>query len=63
MRALTGCVGGDVELAKENSSIAVVGKDKRFTLVEGGGNDDDDNEKEGGEEEIKEEGGVEAMEI
>eukprot|EP00957_Ditylum_brightwellii_P113918 8684607-Ditylum_brightwellii.AAC.1 len=35
MRSLTGCVSGDIELTKENSSFAVVGKDEKFTLIEG----------------------------
>ena len=34
LRSLTGCVQGDGELTKENGSIAVVGKDQKFTLIE-----------------------------
>lgn len=35
LRSLTGCVSGDGELTKENGSIAIVGKDETFTLLEG----------------------------
>jgi 20S proteasome subunit alpha 6 len=35
LRALTGCVTGDGELTKENGSIAIVGKDDNYTLLEG----------------------------
>jgi 20S proteasome subunit alpha 6 len=35
LRALTGCVSGDGELTKENGSIAIVGKDQSYTLLEG----------------------------
>ncbi|KAL7439088.1 hypothetical protein ACHAXH_005357 [Discostella pseudostelligera] len=35
LRALVGCVAGDGELTKENGSVAVVGKDEKFTLIEG----------------------------
>lgn len=35
LRALTGCVSGDGELTKENGSIAIVGKDDNYTLLEG----------------------------
>lgn len=35
LRALTGCVTGDGELTKENGSIAIVGKDHKYTLLEG----------------------------
>lgn len=35
LRALVGCVSGDGELTNENGSIAVVGKDEKFTLIEG----------------------------
>lgn len=34
LRALAGCVTGDDELTKENASIAIVGKDEEFTLLE-----------------------------
>ena len=30
-----GCISGDDELTKENGSIAVVGKDQKFMLLEG----------------------------
>ncbi len=30
-----GCVAGDGELTKDNGSVAVVGKDEKFTLIEG----------------------------
>eukprot|EP00957_Ditylum_brightwellii_P099438 7574615-Ditylum_brightwellii.AAC.1 len=62
MKALTDHMRGDVELTKENSSVAVVGKDETFSLIEGGGDDYDDDNKEAGEEETKEKGGVEEME-
>eukprot|EP00957_Ditylum_brightwellii_P052163 3954969-Ditylum_brightwellii.AAC.1 len=58
MRDLTDCVSDDIELTKENSSIAVIGGDRKFTFIEGndlqpymdwlelddetGGGDDDD---------------------
>lgn len=35
LKALTGCVGGDGELTKDNGSIAVVGMGEDFTLIEG----------------------------
>jgi 20S proteasome subunit alpha 6 len=35
LRSLTGCVTGDGELTKENASIAIVGKDQDYTLLEG----------------------------
>lgn len=35
LQALVGCVSGDDELTKENGSIAIVGKDQKFTLLEG----------------------------
>lgn len=35
LRSLTGCVTGDGELTKENASIAIVGKDQAYTLLEG----------------------------
>lgn len=35
LRALVGCVSGDAELTSENGSIGVVGKDEKFTLIEG----------------------------
>eukprot|EP00519_Triparma_laevis_P004616 CAMPEP_0182497046 /NCGR_PEP_ID=MMETSP1321-20130603/5592_1 /TAXON_ID=91990 /ORGANISM="Bolidomonas sp., Strain RCC1657" /LENGTH=258 /DNA_ID=CAMNT_0024700809 /DNA_START=54 /DNA_END=830 /DNA_ORIENTATION=- len=34
LRALSGCVQGDGELNKDNGSIAVVGKDQKFILIE-----------------------------
>jgi len=74
LQALVGCVSGDDELTKENASIAFVGKDNKFTLLEGDalqpyldrlelrGNDDDDDDDDDdeGEETKKEE--TEAME-
>lgn len=35
LRSLTGCVTGDGELTKENGSIAIVGKDQTYILLEG----------------------------
>jgi len=35
LRSLTGSVSGDEKLTKENGSIAFVGKDESFTLIEG----------------------------
>jgi len=35
LQALVGCVSGDDELTKENGSIAIVGKDQNYTLLEG----------------------------
>lgn len=35
LKALVGCVAGDAELTKDNGSIAIVGKDCPFTLIEG----------------------------
>mmetsp|Transcript_28321 Transcript_28321/g.79606 ORF Transcript_28321/g.79606 Transcript_28321/m.79606 type:complete len:271 (+) Transcript_28321:5118-5930(+) len=35
LQALVGCVSGDDELTKENGSVAIVGKDQKFTLIEG----------------------------
>merc|ERR1712087_1051512 len=35
LQALVGCVSGDDELTKENGSIAIVGKDQKYTLIEG----------------------------
>mmetsp|Transcript_4904 Transcript_4904/g.12463 ORF Transcript_4904/g.12463 Transcript_4904/m.12463 type:complete len:269 (-) Transcript_4904:125-931(-) len=35
LQALVGCVSGDDELTKENGSIAIVGKDQKFTMIEG----------------------------
>ena len=32
---MVGCVSGDDELTKENGSIAFVGKDQKYTLLEG----------------------------
>lgn len=73
LQALVGCVGGDDELTTENGSIAIVGKDQAFTLIEGDAlkpyldrleiradDDDDDDGGAGGGEEAKEEGGEEA---
>lgn len=64
LQALVGCVSGDDELTKENASIGIVGKDEKFTLLEGdalqpyldrlelkGGDDDDDEEEEAAEPE------------
>jgi len=65
LQALVGCVSGDDELTNENGSIAIVGKDMTFTLLEGdalqpyldrlelrgGGEGEEENE---GEEETKE---------
>ena len=69
LQALVGCVSGDDELTADNASIALVGKDQKYTLLEGEAlkpfldqlelkGDDDDVEPEG---ETKEEE-VEAME-
>jgi 20S proteasome subunit alpha 6 len=35
LQALVGCVSGDDELTKENASIAIVGKDQKFIMLEG----------------------------
>ncbi len=35
LQALVGCVSGDDELTKENASIAFVGKDETYVLLEG----------------------------
>lgn len=35
LQALVGCVSGDDELTKENGSVAIVGKDQSFILLEG----------------------------
>ena len=35
LQALVGCVSGDDELTKDNGSIAIVGKNETFTLLEG----------------------------
>lgn len=64
LQALVGCVSGDNELTTENGSIAVVGKDETYTLIEGDAlkpyldrletkadDDDDDEDEEAGEEE------------
>lgn len=65
LQALVGCVSGDDELTADNGSIAIVGKDQTFTLLEG---DDlkpylDQLEVKGDDdEEAKEEEGAEAME-
>lgn len=71
LRSLAGCVSGDDELTKENASIAIVGKDEEFTLLEGeelqpfldrleleGGNEgggDDDDAAAAEQEEVEEE--------
>lgn len=74
LQALVGCVSGDNELTKENGSIAVVGKDEDFVLIEGdalqpyldklelntGGNDDDDDDDDEGKEDDVDD--VQAME-
>jgi len=65
LRALVGCVSGDAELNAENGSVAIVGKDEKFTIIEGadlqvyldkleleggaGGDDDDDDDNAGAE--------------
>jgi 20S proteasome subunit alpha 6 len=64
LQALVGCVTGDDELTPENASIAYVGRDNAYTLLEGEAlrpyldrldvsrpdeaDDDDDNNNEGG---------------
>mmetsp|Transcript_82984 Transcript_82984/g.240068 ORF Transcript_82984/g.240068 Transcript_82984/m.240068 type:complete len:265 (+) Transcript_82984:138-932(+) len=35
LQALVGCVSGDDELTKENASVCILGKDQKFTLLEG----------------------------
>jgi 20S proteasome subunit alpha 6 len=35
LQALVGCVSGDDELTRENASIAIVGKDQKFIMLEG----------------------------
>lgn len=71
LQALVGCVSGDDELTKENGSIAILGKDQKFTMLEGDElqpyldrlevkNADDDKDEDDEEEEKEEEG--EAME-
>jgi 20S proteasome subunit alpha 6 len=62
LQALVGCVSGDDELTKENGSIALVGKDQKYILIEGDelqpyldrleikGNDDEEDEAEEGDE-------------
>jgi 20S proteasome subunit alpha 6 len=62
LQALQGCVSGDDELTADNGSIAVVGKDEKFTLIEGedlqpfldrlevAGNEEEDEPAEGGDE-------------
>jgi 20S proteasome subunit alpha 6 len=35
LQALVGCVSGDDELTKENASICILGKDQKYTLLEG----------------------------
>ncbi|KAL3904127.1 MAG: hypothetical protein SGILL_010189, partial [Bacillariaceae sp.] len=64
LQALVGCVSGDDELTKENGSICIVGKDQKFTMLEGDAlqpyldrlevknaeeEKDDDDEEEGGD--------------
>jgi 20S proteasome subunit alpha 6 len=64
LQALVGCVSGDDELTKENGSIAILGKDQKFTMLEGDAlqtyldrlevknaadNDDEEEEKEEGD--------------
>jgi len=64
LQALVGCVSGDDELTKENGSIAYVGKDQKYVLLEGdalqayldklevkNADDDDDEEEEKSEDE------------
>lgn len=72
LRSLLGCVSGDVELTKDNGSVMYLGKDQKYTLIEGdelqpyldrleveGG----DNAPESGDAvEEEKESGVEAME-
>ena len=66
LQALVGCVSGDDELTKENGSICIVGKDQKFTLLEGDelqpyldkleikrNDEEDDGEEEAGEEEAE----------
>lgn len=65
LQALVGCVSGDDELTKENGSIAIVGKDESYTLLEGDalqpyldrlelkGNEEEDDDDEGAEEEVE----------
>ena len=75
LQALVGCVSGDDELTKENGSIAIVGKDQKFLLLEGddlqpyldrlelkGNDDDDDDDEDEAEEEEKEGDDPDAME-
>jgi len=35
LQALVGCVSGDDELTKANGSICIIGKDQKYTLLEG----------------------------
>jgi len=78
LRALAGCVSGDGELTKENGSIAIVGKDQKYVLLEGdelkpyldrleleGGNDKKDGSDAEQEEEESESSGDddEAMDV
>uniref|UniRef100_A0A7S1D7K4 Proteasome subunit alpha type n=1 Tax=Cyclophora tenuis TaxID=216820 RepID=A0A7S1D7K4_CYCTE len=67
LQALVGCVAGDDELTKDNGSVAVVGGDGKFVLLEGEelqpfldrlelkGGDDEEEEKEGGDDDEVEE--------
>jgi 20S proteasome subunit alpha 6 len=76
LRALTGCVSGDGELTKDNGSIAIVGKDEKYTLLEGddlqpyldrleleGGNDKSDEEEQEEEEDSSSGDDGEAMDL
>lgn len=71
LKALLGCVSGDAELTRENGSVAFLGKDQKFTIIEGdelqpyldrleveGADEGDDDQA----VEEEKEGGVEAME-
>jgi 20S proteasome subunit alpha 6 len=64
LQALVGCVSGDDELTADNGSIAIVGKDQSFTLIEGDALKPylDRLEVKGEEEEKEEEEEAEAME-
>ena len=71
LQALVGCVSGDDELTVDNGSIAIVGKDQHFTLIEGEALKPyldrlevkgDDDEGDDDDEEQKEDEEAEAME-
>jgi 20S proteasome subunit alpha 6 len=78
LQALVGCVTGDDELTPENASVAYVGKDRKYTLLEGDalrpyldrletnragdGEDDDEPVAEEHKDEEAKEGEAEAME-